>query len=152
MICILALVVFGILGLFSATHRVMAKEAFDCVFKRLTFRSCTTGFDQRMKGKIVGKLINKSPKAAGFVNKHFELMSWIMVIVFFVSMIYSGYAIYNLGVHGTCDPEEPGMCVFTPDQMPDDECGECGIIGCPIHQDNCKGEECACETADCSAI
>ena len=150
MICILALVVFGILGLFSATHRVMAKEAFDCVFRRITFRPCLTGFDQKMKGKIVGKLLNKSPKAAGFVNKHFELMSWIMVIIFFISMIYSGYAIYNLGIHGTCTPEDPDMCVFTPDQPTDDSCDECGIVGCTAHSTCADGELCDCQTRDCS--
>ena len=147
MICILALVVFGILGIFSATHRTMAKEAFDCVFRRITLRPCNSGFDQKMKGKIVGKLINKSPRTAGFVNKHFELLSWIMVAVFFVSMIYSGYAVYNLGVHGTCTPENPDACVFTPDQ-PEGSCEECGIVGCPTHSD-CVGEECDCEGFSC---
>ena len=66
MICILAMVVFGIMGIFSASHRKLAKEAFDCVFRMITFRPCNSTFDQRMKGKIVGKLINKSPRMSGF--------------------------------------------------------------------------------------
>jgi hypothetical protein len=150
MICILAMVVFGILGIFSTTHRQMAKEAFDCVFRRITFRPCNSSFDQKMKGKIIGKLINKSPKSARFVNKHFEMLSWIMVIIFFISMIYTGYAIYNLGIHGTCTPEDPDMCIFTPDQPADAECGDCGIVGCSSHSLCEDGSICDCETDDCS--
>lgn len=149
MICIIALIVFGILGIFSATHRQLAREAFDCVFRRITLRPCNSDFNQRMKGKIVGKLLTKSPKTAGFVNKNFELLSWIMVIIFFISMIYSGYAIYNLGVHGTCTPDNPEMCAFTPDQT-GLECGACGIVGCNIHSDDCMGEECSCEGSICT--
>ena len=143
--------VFGIMGIFSATHRQLAKEAFDCVFRMVTLRPCNSSFDQKMKGKIVGKLINRSPKAAGFVNKNFKILSGLMVIIFFVSMIYSGYAIYNLGIHGTCTPENPEMCVFTPDQTTDSTCDECGILGCTTHEDICiDGEPCDCKTGDCS--
>jgi hypothetical protein len=150
MICILAMVVFGILGLFSATHRPLAKEAFDCVFRRLTLRPCNSGFDQKMKGKIVGKLLTRSPRSARFVNKNFEILSWIMVAIFFISMIYSGMAVYNIGVHGTCTPENPEMCAFTPDQPIDDSCGECGIVGCSVHGDTCiDSEECDCVDDSC---
>jgi hypothetical protein len=150
MICILAMVVFGIMGIFSASHRKLAKEAFDCVFRMITFRPCNSTFDQRMKGKIVGKLINKSPRMAGFVNKNFKLLSTLMVIIFFISMIYSGYAIYNLGIHGTCDPEDPDTCIFTPEQLADDSCGDCGIVGCDIHNTECTdGKPCDCEGPTC---
>jgi len=149
MICIIALVVFGIMGIFSATHRQLAKEAFDCVFRMVTLRPCNSSFDQKMKGKIVGKLLTKSPKSAAFVHKHFSLLSWIMVAIFFISMIYSGIAIYNIGVHGTCTPETPEQCIFTPDQT-ELECGDCGIVGCTQHSDDCNGEECSCSGPDCS--
>jgi hypothetical protein len=144
------MVVFGIMGIFSASHRKLAKEAFDCVFRMMTLRPCNSTFDQRMKGKIVGKLINKSPKAAGFVNKNFKLLSTLMVIIFFISTIYSGIAIYNLGVHGTCDPEDPNTCVFTPEQIADDTCGDCGIVGCESDHNNCDSGECACEGPTCA--
>jgi hypothetical protein len=150
MICILALVVFGIMGIFSASHRILAKEALDCVFRMVTLRPCNSTFDQRMKGKIVGKLINKSPKAAGFVNKNFKLLSTLMVIIFFISTIYSGIAIYNIGIHGTCTPENPDQCVFTPDQPVDNNCGECGIVGCELDHNDCNGGECTCEGPTCA--
>ena len=60
MFCLIALIIFSILGIFSATHRQLAKEALDCVFRRVTLRPCNTGFDKKVKGKVIGKLLNKS--------------------------------------------------------------------------------------------
>ena len=51
MFCIVAFVVLSILGIFSAANRRLAKEALDCVFRRITFRPCNTGFDEKMKAK-----------------------------------------------------------------------------------------------------
>ncbi len=107
MICVIALIVFGILGIFSATHREYATEAFDCVFRRVTLRPCQTGFDKKMRGKIVGKLFVRSPKAAGLVHKHFEVISWFFTILMLTSFAYSAYSGYNLVVLGTCDPADP---------------------------------------------
>jgi hypothetical protein len=36
MICLIALVVFGIMSIFSVGFRPLAKESFNCVFRRLT--------------------------------------------------------------------------------------------------------------------
>ena len=102
MICLLTFIVFGILGIFSASHREIAKEAFQCVFKRTTFRKCDSGTDIKVKGKIVGTLMKKSPKSAKIVHNHFEFISWIFTILFFVSLIYSGVSAYNLIVHDNC--------------------------------------------------
>jgi len=113
MICIIALIVFGILGLFSVGYRQLAKEAFDCVFKRMTLRPCTTGFDQKMKSKVTAKLM-KFPKLARFTYRYFELISWLFTISLFLSMGYSAYSMYNLAVYGTCDPAHPENCAFSP--------------------------------------
>ena len=113
MICLIAMVVFAFLGIFSASHRELAWEAFDCVFRKTTFRPCNTGFDQKMKGKIVGKILARSPRAAGFVHKRFELISWFFTLLMLASFAYSAYSVYNLVVFGTCDPAHPENCVFT---------------------------------------
>lgn len=52
MLCLAALVVFSILGIFSASYRPLAREAFNCVFRKMTLRSCNTGFDQKIKTKL----------------------------------------------------------------------------------------------------
>jgi protein-disulfide isomerase len=115
MICLIALVVFGILGIFSATHRRYAREAFDCVFRRMTLRKCQSGFDQRMKAKITGKLMTKSPRMAGFVFKHFELISWLFTLSLFLSLGYSAYSVYNLAVFGNCEGQVYSFCAFNPE-------------------------------------
>jgi len=113
MICIIALVVFGILGIFSVSHRKIAAEALDCVFRRVTFRKCTTGLDKRLKSQITGRLMKKSPKIARFTFRHFEVISWFFTILLFASLISSGFSIYNFTVYGNCNgPESTGFCVL----------------------------------------
>jgi hypothetical protein len=102
-ICIIALVVFSVLGLFSARWRQPAKEAFDCVFKMVQLKPCDTKFDERIKSKVTAKLM-KFPTLARAFYKYFKVFSWIFVISFFASMGYTAYGIYNLIVYGTCDP------------------------------------------------
>ncbi|MBR9683088.1 thioredoxin domain-containing protein [Candidatus Woesearchaeota archaeon] len=115
MICVIALVVFGILGIFSATHRKVALEAFDCVFRRVTLRKCETGLDKRLKSQITGKLMIKRPKLARFTFRHFEAISWFFTIIFIVSIIYTGIGGYNYYLYGNCNgPNEDGFCIFDP--------------------------------------
>lgn len=115
MICIIALVVFGILGIFSARYRVIAKEAFDCVFKRITFRRCDTGLDQRLKSQITGSLMRRHYKAGSWVFRHFELLSWIFTIMMLVSIGYSGYGVYNYVKYGNCNGKDSkAFCIFDP--------------------------------------
>jgi hypothetical protein len=109
-ICIVALAVFSILGIFSATYRKLAKEAFSCVGRMLIFRPCKTNLEQRIKSKIAIKLM-KIPPLARFFYKYFKVLSWIFTISFFVSMAYSAYGIYNLIVYGSCQPGS--VCVIT---------------------------------------
>jgi len=103
MICLIALVVFGILGIFSATYRKIAKEAFDCVFRRLTIRKCTSGLDKRLKSQLIGKLMKRNPKVARFTYKNFELISWFFTIILIISLIYTGLGIYNFAMYGNCN-------------------------------------------------
>jgi uncharacterized membrane protein/glutaredoxin len=102
-ICIIALVVFSILGIFSARWRRPAKEAFDCVFKMVQLKPCDTKFDERIKSKVTAKLM-RFPTLAKSFYKYFKVFSWIFVITFFASMIYTAYGIYNLIVYGSCQP------------------------------------------------
>jgi len=115
MICILALVVFGILGIFSATHRKIALEAFDCVFRRLTIRKCTSGLDRRLKSQITGKLMKKYPRVAKFTFKYFELISWVFTIILILSIVYTVIGGYNYYIYGNCNgPNEDSFCIFDP--------------------------------------
>ncbi|MEI6281027.1 MAG: thioredoxin domain-containing protein [bacterium] len=113
--CLIALIVFGIMGIFSASHRALAKEAFSCVFKRVTFRPCDTGFQEKVKGKILSSLINRSTFLARMVNKHYEILSWIFFILMFGSTVWVLYGGYNYYVYGSCNGlNASGFCAFDP--------------------------------------
>lgn len=113
--CILALIVFSILGIFSASHRSLAREAFSCVFRGITFRPCDTGFKEKIKGKVLSKLVQRSSFLARLVNKNYEILSWI----FFILMVGSTFWVlrggYNFYVYGSCNGlNSSGFCAFDP--------------------------------------
>jgi hypothetical protein len=96
MFCIVSFVVLSILGIFSASNRELAREALDCVFRRVTFRPCNTGFDEKMKAKILGVVITRSESAARFLTRFFEPLSWAFFAVMLVSLVFfvRGLALY----------------------------------------------------------
>lgn len=116
MICIIALIVFGVMAIFSAKYRPVAKEALDCVLRRVTFRKCESRLDVRLKGQITGKLMKSHPKVAKFIYKRFEIISWIMLAIMIWSIISSGIAVYNYAMYGNCNGKQNGeaFCVFDP--------------------------------------
>jgi len=115
MFCLISLLVFSFLGIFSATHRKFAREAFDCVFRRVTFRPCNTGFREKVRGIILVKLMKRSSFFAKIFNKYFELISWIFFILMLVSTIYVARGGYNFYLYGNCNGiNEDGFCLFDP--------------------------------------
>jgi len=154
MFCLIALITFSVLGIFSATHRHLAKEAFDCVFRRLTLRPCNTGFDQKIKGKVIGKLLNRSPRLAKAVHRYWETISLLLVILFFTSLFFSARSAYNLARYKTCDPANPQNCVLTGQECsPSDHCDpcDCGVDESECQSPDyapCEGEaNCDCDTS-----
>jgi thiol-disulfide isomerase/thioredoxin len=115
MFCIVAFIVLSILGIFSATNRALAREAMDCVFRRVTLRPCNTGFDEKMKARILGSVITRSETAAMFINKNFELLSWVFFLLFFASGIMAVRGVYLFYTTGSCNGlNSSGFCVFDP--------------------------------------
>lgn len=112
-VCIIAFFVFAILSIFSAKYRPLAKEAFKCVFLKLTFRPCDAKLDERIKAGVVGKLMDTHPSLAKFTNKHFEAISFAFTILMVVSMIYLAIGAFNFWKFGTCDPANPQNCPLT---------------------------------------
>lgn len=110
-ICIVALVVFSVLSIFSAKYKTLAKEAFDCVFNMVTLQPCKTTLKQRIKSAAISKLMPVFPKVAKLIYRNFELFSWVFTILFFASLIYSAYALFNLIVYNNCyGPNSTGIC------------------------------------------
>jgi len=115
MFCIVAFIALAILGIFSASNRMLAREALDCVFRRVTFRPCTTGFDEKMKAKILGTVITRSEVAARVINNNFELLSWTFFILLTASSIWAVRSTYLFYVTGSCNGlNSSSFCVFDP--------------------------------------
>lgn len=115
MLCIISLIIFGIMGIFSASHRQLAKEAAKCVFRRVTFRPCNTSFQDKAKGMMLGWLLNKSPRAGKVFNKYSEVFSWIIIILMVGSTVWAGRGIYNYYAYGSCNGlNSSSFCVFDP--------------------------------------
>jgi len=110
--CLIALIVLFFLGIFSAKYRILAKEAFDCVFRRITLRPCQTGFNQKIKATVSSWFLRKNEKIGGFIFRRFEILSWIFVILFMASAIYASRSVYFYAKYGSCNPEEPQNCVI----------------------------------------
>ncbi|MBI5225604.1 thioredoxin domain-containing protein [Candidatus Micrarchaeota archaeon] len=112
-LCIIALVVFSVLGIFSAKYRVLAKEALGCVIKTATFKPCEGDLEDRLRRGILKSAFKISPTLAKYINKYFSLLSWAFVLLFFGSTIYTGIGIYNYFAFGNCNgPNSTGFCVF----------------------------------------
>lgn len=156
MICLLALIGFGILGIFSVSHRALAKEAFNCIFRRVTLRKCDTGFDKKMKMRITIGIMRSSPKLSRFTFKYFEAISWVFTILLITSFAFSAMGIYNLIQYGNCEgahSNEP--CVFNPTGGISCGSAECELRGCYCNTPtgNCTEENNfrACDgSCDCS--
>jgi protein-disulfide isomerase len=115
MICILAMIVFGILGIFSASYRIIAKEAFHCVFKKVTFRKCDTGLDTRLKSEITGRLLRFNHRLGKIVYRYFEVFSWIFLILTVATLFFFGRGIYFYAMYGNCNgPNSDQFCIFDP--------------------------------------
>jgi hypothetical protein len=115
MFCIAAFVVLSIMGIFSASNRQLAREAFDCVGRRVTLRPCNTGFDEKMKARLLGVVITRSEGAARFLNKNFELLAWVFLILTLASAFYSLRGLYLFYTTGSCNgANDTGFCVFDP--------------------------------------
>jgi len=115
MICLLALIVFAILGIFSVKYRALTKEAFDCTFRKITLRPCKTDLNTRIKTTIVGSLLPKAPRTAKIIYRYFTLLSILFTILLLISTFYTGKGLYNYAVYGNCNgPQSTEFCIFHP--------------------------------------
>lgn len=109
--CLIALIVLVVLSIFSVKYRILAKEAFDCVFRRITLRPCHVGFKQKVKVAVSSWFLKKNEKIGGFVFRRFEILSWVFVVLFTLTVIYVSWSVYIYAKYGSCNPEEPQNCV-----------------------------------------
>lgn len=110
MLCIAAFIVFAFLGIFSATHRRLAGQAWHCVVRRVTLRPCDISFGEEVKAKLVGGLIVRAPRTARFIDRYAEWFATAFVILSIWSLGEVLLAGLNLYVYGTCSPSAVESC------------------------------------------
>jgi protein-disulfide isomerase len=114
-ICIFALPILAILGIFSATHRKLAFEALDCVWRKSTFRPCRSSLDDRLQAMIIGKILKRSVFLGRVINKNFTVFSYLFVGLLILSSYYSLEGAFNYYYYGNCNgPDELGFCLLDP--------------------------------------
>ena len=115
-VCVIALVVFAVMGIFSASHRALAREAFECVFRKMTLRPCNTGLDKRLRMIVSMKVMKRHEGAGKLIYANFESISLIFTVIFALSVIFTGVGVYNLWAYGNCNgPNSSELCVFNPE-------------------------------------
>lgn len=110
MFCIAAFVVLFVCGIFSAAYRKLARKAWHCVVRRLTFRPCDINFGEEMKGKLLGKIILIHPRLARFLDRWIDVFAWIFAILSIWSLAAVSLAGLNLFIYDTCDPQHAENC------------------------------------------
>ena len=114
-LCIIALPIFAILGIFSLKYRKLTAEALDCLFRTATLRKCRSGLDDKIKSVMAGKAMKFSPKLARLIYRNYKLISWIILIIFMWSLYGTSVGIYNHYLYGNCNgPDETGFCALDP--------------------------------------
>lgn len=110
MFCIAAFIVFLVLGIFSARYRVLAKKAWHCVARKMTFKPCDIGFKEDAKNVLIGKLIFTQPRLARFLDRWIEVFATVFVVLSLWSMLIVFQSGLNLFVYDTCNPNNVESC------------------------------------------
>lgn len=110
MLCLAALIIFAVIGIFSATHRKLAWEAWECVLNRVRRRPCEASLGERVKTDLVAWLMPRNMRLAKFINRRAEILAWALVTLSIISALYVARGVFYLVTQGTCNPG--GECFF----------------------------------------
>ena len=115
MLCIAAFIVLFFCGIFSAAYRQMAKKAWHCVLRRLTFRPCDINFSEEVRGRLLGRIILTHPRLARFTDRWIDAVAWVFVALSVWSLAAVSLAGLNLLVYDTCSPADSEGCSLSGD-------------------------------------
>lgn len=110
MFCIAAFIILLIISVFSARYRQMAKKAWSCTARRITFRPCDTNFKDELKNKMLSKVAVKTPRLVKAADVAIEVGAAIVVLLTIWSLLVTFKAGLNLYVYGTCNPSNSSSC------------------------------------------
>lgn len=113
MLCVASLIVFSILGVFSATYREKARRAFECVMSGGATNACESDLTDDIQASLVSKALSISPRLARVVNKYLVVFAWVFVLLVVASTVLVGVSLYNYVAYGHCDgPQGTGVCAY----------------------------------------
>ncbi len=115
MFCIAAFIIFAVLGIFSVSYRSLAKKAWKCVLRKMTFRPCDINFQEEAKAKLLGKFIITKPRLAKFLDRWIGFIASVFVILSVWSLLVVLDSGLNLLVYDTCNPDNPESCALAGD-------------------------------------
>jgi hypothetical protein len=110
MFCIAAFIVLAIISIFSARYRKLAKKAWGCTIRRVTFRPCDTSFKEETKSKLLSHVAKKTPSLVKTADVGIEIASFLLVILTIWSLFVVFESGLNLFVWGTCNPSDASSC------------------------------------------
>jgi len=110
MFCIAAFIVLAIISIFSASQRKLAKKAWSCTMRRVTFRPCDSSFKEETKNKILSHVANKTPHLVKAADIGIEVASFALVILTIWSLLAVVQSGLDLFVWGTCTPANASSC------------------------------------------
>ncbi len=110
MFCIAAFIVLGIISIFSASKRKLAKKAWSCTLRRVTFRPCDTSFKEEAKSHLLARVANKTPRLVKLADVGIEIASFLLVILTVWSLLIAVKSGLDLYVWGTCRPDNANSC------------------------------------------
>lgn len=110
MFCIAAFIILGLISIFSASQRKLAKKAWGCTMRRVTFRPCDTSFKDEMKNRLLAKVANRTPRLVTAADITIEAASFMLVILTIWSLFVGFKSGLNLFVWGTCNPINASSC------------------------------------------
>jgi hypothetical protein len=114
-LCLVALPVLAVLGIFSVKYRKLTKDALNCLFKTATLKKCESDLDERIKSGITGNMLRYSPKTAKFVYKNYKILSWVFILLLLWSSYEASVGAYNYINYGNCNgPESTEFCILDP--------------------------------------
>jgi len=110
MFCIAAFIVLAVISIFSARYRKLAKKAWGCTIRRVTFRPCDTSFKDETKNKLLSHVAKRTPKLVKSADVGIEIASFAFVVLTIWSLIVVLESGLNLFVWGTCNPADASSC------------------------------------------
>lgn len=108
MICFVGLIIFAILGIFSATYREYTIDALNCMLDKATRTPCQSNFDEKYKSWVLDKTMNINLTLSKYVNRYFKHLNWVIFVLMLFLTFETIAGIYNLYMYGSCNPEFVG--------------------------------------------